>query len=214
MDGNRRWASERGLKTVEGHQHGFEKLEEVVRWAEEERIQELTVYAFSSENWNRSSEEVSCLMDLFRKAVTHGLKEKAEHGRIRFIGNRTRLSEELVEAMAALEKRTENNTGGTLVIALSYGGQDEVLAAIEKATEAGVGLRSKEELKKYMWSAGLLDPDLIIRTGGEQRLSNFLTFQSAYSELHFTETHWPAFSKEEFISILTSYRSRERRFGS
>lgn len=214
MDGNRRWARERGLPSVEGHRRGFEKLKEVISWAHKAEISEVTVYAFSTENWRRSKEEVSYLMDLFRAAMTNELRDLAKSVRVRFIGDRSRLPEDLQSAMSSLESSVNNDAQITVVIALSYGGQDEVLAAIQCAANDGVVPQNKEELKQYMWSRGLRDPDLIIRTGGDNRLSNFLTFQSAYSELYFTNTKWPDFSENEFGDIVTSFNARERRFGS
>lgn len=211
MDGNRRWAKARGLPSVAGHHAGFEKLKEVTRWAREAGVKELTVYAFSTENWNRSEAEVTYLMQLFEKALTTGLQEiEAEKGRIRFIGERERFAETLQRKMDTIETRTASNDSGTLIIALSYGGRAEIMQAIKKLAGQEI---TEATLKDAMWSRGLLDPDLIIRTGGDQRLSNFLTWGSVYSELSFTNTLWPDLTKNEFMSILESYRARERRMG-
>lgn len=212
MDGNRRWAASRNLPTFEGHQKGFEKLKDVVRWSRDAGVKELTVYAFSTENWNRSPEEVAYLMGLLENVLTNGLEDIAQHTRIRFIGERTRFSEGIQQKIDAIETRTRAHTAGTLVIALSYGGRAEILDAVAKLQESGE-VASEESLRAHMWSADLLDPDLIIRTGGEMRLSNFLTWQSVYSELMFTDTLWPDFEKEEFLSLLSVYESRERRMG-
>lgn len=209
MDGNRRWAKERGLPTPKGHQRGFEKLKDVARWAREAGVKELTVYAFSTENWNRSEAEVAYLLELLEHALTEGLGDIEEEGRIRFIGQRERFSKEFREKMRAIEERTRENGDGTLVIALSYGGRAEILEAVRTLK----GDVTEETFKRAMWSGDLLDPDLIIRTGGEMRLSNFLTWGSAYSELMFTDTLWPDFGKDEFFSLLKAYEARERRIG-
>jgi len=212
MDGNRRWAKERGLPTFDGHQKGFEKLQEVVAWARKAGVKELTVYAFSTENWNRAPEEVSYLMGLLETMLNEGLEKVAKEGRIRFIGERTRFSEKVQQQMRELEGRTSENTAGTLVVALSYGGRAEIIDAVQKLSMSGEVV-SEASLRSHMWSADLLDPELIIRTGGEMRLSNFLTWQSVYSELMFTPTLWPDFEKEEFLSLLSTYETRERRMG-
>ena len=212
MDGNRRWARERGKPTLEGHRLGYEKTQDVARWAKEAGLQELTIYAFSTENWNRSEEEVSYLMNLFRELLRDGLKEVAKDGRIRIIGERNRFAADLQKQMHELEERTKEHKEFTLVVALSYGGRAEILEATRRLQESGATV-NEESFKEHMWSAGLMDPDLIVRTGGEERLSGFLTWQSVYSELFFTNTLWPDLTKEEFLSILETYEVRERRMG-
>jgi len=210
MDGNRRYAKALGLSSLEGHQRGYEKLKELAGWTQEAGVRELTVYAFSTENWNRSEEEVSYLLKLLEHAISTGLEDIEQNGwHIRFIGQRERFSPGFRQKMRSVEERTRGNDGGTLVIALSYGGRAEILDALKRID----GEVTEESLRSAMWSRDLLDPDLIIRTGGEMRLSNFLMWQSAYSELFFTKTLWPDFSKEEFVSILREYESRERRMG-
>lgn len=214
MDGNRRWAKGRGLPTLEGHRKGLEKVRAATRWAFDAGVEEVTIYAFSTENWNRSKEEVEYLMKLFEDAFTNQFAEIIkEGGRIRFIGQRERMSEKLQTLMQDAEEQSEDNDKGTLVIALSYGGQAEILSAANALLAEGKEQITETELRSRMWSAGLLDPDLIIRTGGEKRLSNFLTWQSAYSELFFTDTMWPDFSEQEFMAILVEFSSRERRHG-
>ncbi|HEX2792188.1 MAG TPA: polyprenyl diphosphate synthase [Candidatus Paceibacterota bacterium] len=214
LDGNRRWAKERGLPTLEGHKKGLEKVNELMEWAREAGIDELTIYAFSTENWNRAKEEVEYLMQLFERAFTEQFEKVVERGgRVRFIGDRARMPEKLQGMMRDTEDRSAANADGTLIVALSYGGRSEILAAANALLAQGSGSVDEERFKKAMWSAGLLDPELIIRTGGNQRLSNFLTWQSVYSELFFTDTRWPDFSKEEFTAILADYASRERRHG-
>lgn len=214
MDGNRRWAKERGLPTLEGHRKGLEKVRELVTWAREAAVDEVTLYAFSTENWNRTSEEVGYLMELFERAFSEYFDTfTSEGGRLRFIGERERLPEKLRTVMEKAEERSASGTNGTLIIALSYGGRAEILAAMNALLAGGRTTVTEEEFEASMWSAGLQNPDLIIRTGGEHRLSNFLTWQSVYSELYFTDTKWPDFTREEFDAILADYASRERRLG-
>lgn len=214
MDGNRRWARERGLPTPEGHHAGFEKLRDVVGWAADAGVREVTVYAFSTENWNRSPEEVAYLLELFEMAFEKGLEPLIERGcAIRFIGDHTHFSETLQQKMRELTERSASGTAGTLIVALSYGGRDEIVAATNKLLASGVVSVDATSFAEALDTAGLADPDLIIRTGGEQRLSNFLSWQSVYSELFFTDTKWPDFSHEEFIKILEWYATRDRRHG-
>lgn len=214
MDGNRRWAKERGLPTLEGHRQGLRRVQDAATWAFDAGVQEVTIYAFSTENWNRSKEEVEYLMELFEEACRSEFTEVMKAGgRIRFIGQRERMSEKLQALMQDVEEQSSGNDRGTLVIALSYGGHAEILSAANALLVDGKEQITEAELRSRMWSAGLLDPDLIIRTGGEKRLSNFLTWQSAYSELFFTDTRWPDFLKEEFMRILEEFSVRERRHG-
>lgn len=214
MDGNRRWARENNLPQLEGHRRGLDKLKELGDWIDEKGIKEVVLYAFSTENWNRSAEEVSYLMDLFEEAFRRLPEEIAgKDVRVRFIGQRERMPEKLQKQMAETEERTKDAQKGTLTIALSYGGRAEILAAVNTLLEQGAKNVDEEQFRAAMWSAGLAYPDLIIRTGGDRRLSNFLTWQSAYSELYFTPTKWPAFSREEFEEILADFGSRERRYG-
>lgn len=213
MDGNRRWARERGLPTLEGHEAGARKMQELVAWAREAGIQEVTVYAFSTENWNRSEEEVQGLMALAERFLSEsGKKFEDAKVRIRFIGERERFSDAFQEHMHALEERTEQ-ADITLILALSYGGRGEIVQAVNQILAEGKGNVSEEEFSQALWTKGLLDPDILIRTGGEKRISNFLPWQSVYSELFFTDTKWPDFSREEFLEILAGYQARERRRG-
>jgi undecaprenyl diphosphate synthase len=214
LDGNRRWAKENGLSSAEGHKKGSEKIEETFTWAREAGVQEVTFYVFSTENWKRSKEEVSFLMNLISDFFTTRLQDFAKEGiKVRFIGDRSQLSEKIQGHVRETEEQTRHGEKGTIVFALSYGGRLEILSAVNRLLEEKKEKVTEEEFKDAMWSAGLLDPDLIIRTGGDKRLSNFLTWQSTYSELFFTDTKWPALSKAEFISILEEYAQRERRHG-
>ena len=213
MDGNRRWAKGRGLPKLEGHRAGLlGTLRNTVRHARERGIKHLIVYMFSTENWNREPAEVSYLMDLFRESIRKEMKDLGEEGvRIRFAGQRDRFSEDLQQAMDTTEKETMRNDAITLWCCLSYGGRAEIAAAAQAA--ATEGAITEEALSRKLWTEDMPDPDIIIRTGGEQRLSNFLPWQSVYSELFFTDTLWPDFKKEEFGAILTEFTLRERRRG-
>ncbi|KND51175.1 MAG: di-trans,poly-cis-decaprenylcistransferase [Parcubacteria bacterium C7867-001] len=214
LDGNRRWAKARNLPTLEGHRRGAEKLKELISWSNEAGIGELILYAFSTENWNRAPEEVAYLMDLFVEFFgTWKDEAKKQKVRIRFIGERGRFSPKVQEVMTLAEEETKDGTSGILTFALSYGGRAEILDAVNTLLAKDREQVTEEELRGAMWSAGLSDPDIIIRTGGEKRLSNFLTWQSVYSELFFIDTQLPDFSKEEFNAILAEYAERERRHG-
>ncbi len=213
MDGNRRWAKARGLPKLEGHRAGLERLKDIVRHTRTRGISDLAVYAFSTENWNREPAEVSYLMELSIEATRRELKELGKEGiRIRFAGQRERFSEALQRSMAEVENETVGNGGLTLWICLSYGGRAEIVAAARAAARAGD--ITEESLTRQMWTAEMPDPDLIIRTGGEKRLSNFLPWQSVYSELFFTDTYWPDFTPQELDAILAEFAARERRHGT
>ena len=215
MDGNRRWAKEQGLSTLRGHEQGFGKLKEVLEWAKQRGIKHLVVYAFSTENWNRSEEEVNYLMDLIRRVFAKGSKElediKEHGGRLRFVGERSRFAPDIQEVLTRVEAETAAGDH-TLWIGLSYGGRAEVLHAAAELQKSGEPV-TEESFAKHLWTAGMPDPDIIIRTSGEQRLSGFLPWQGVYSELFFTKTYWPAFSEAEFDAILAEFALRERRHG-
>jgi undecaprenyl diphosphate synthase len=214
MDGNRRWAKERGLPKLEGHRVGLlETLRDTVKFVHARGIAHLAVYMFSTENWSREEEEVAYLMDLFRESIKKEMNELGkENVRIRFVGQRTRFSKDLQQSMDEVEEETRNNTGLTVWCCLSYGGRAEIVAAAQAAAASGEEI-TEESLARHLWTEGMPDPDIIIRTSGEQRLSGFLTWQSVYSELFFTNTKWPDFSEAEFDSILSEYAERERRRG-
>lgn len=214
MDGNRRFAKERGLSSIEGHTKGYEKLKEVVEWMKEAQIPNLIVYAFSTENWERPKEEVSFLMELLTKVLTEQIGEFNDKGvRLIFAGDVTRFSEALQKLMKNAVEKTQHNKEHTLVLCVSYGGRTEVLQAVNNLLKEGAESVSEEEFSQALWTRDVPDPDIIIRTSGEKRLSGFLPWQSVYSELFFVETYWPAFLKEEFLEILEEYSSRERRRG-
>jgi undecaprenyl diphosphate synthase len=215
MDGNRRYARSIGVPQYEGHRRGVKKIKELVGWAHRAGVKEVTLYGFSTENWNRAPEEVAYLMALFEKTFGGSdVGEIVDEGfRVRFIGERHRLPASLVKKMEDVELLTRQGKEGALIVALSYGGRAEILDAVNRLLRARPGEVDEEGFKNAMWSAGTLDPDLIIRTGGDRRLSNFLPWQSVYSELFFTPTYWPAFTEEEFTGILREYETRERRHG-
>lgn len=214
MDGNRRWAKEHGVPTLEGHRAGLAKLKEVTRWGFEAGVETIYYYAFSTENWNRAAEEVSYLLDLFSHAIENEFEElKKEDIRVRFIGDLSRFGEKLRTAAHRLQEETRNGKKGTLALCISYGSRGEIVTAVNDLLARDVDTVTEESLRQALWSGDLPDPDLIIRTSGEKRLSNFLMYQAAYSELAFTDTKWPDFSKEELLNIFEDYASRDRRRG-
>jgi undecaprenyl diphosphate synthase len=214
MDGNRRWAKAQGLPTLEGHRRGYNKMREVVDWCKEVGVKNVIIYAFSTENWNRTQEEVSYLMNLLR-GVIGGLIDEAvkKDTRLIFLGERSRLDEDIRSAIADAEEKTRACKSFTFGIALSYGGRSEVIDAIHRIPPEKLTTLSEEEFSQLLFTKDIPDPDIIIRTSGEQRLSGFLPWQGVYSELFFTDTFWPAFAREEFDRILEEYAQRERRIG-
>jgi undecaprenyl diphosphate synthase len=217
MDGNRRWAKEHKLSSLKGHTKGYEKLKELVSWSKELGVENVIVYAFSTENWKRSEKEVSYLLDLFRKIVKEFFESvEKEKIKIRFFGDISSFPKDLRDNIKNLEKKTEKYKDLNLFIALSYSGRVEILNAVKNLLKESKNKKinlTEKNFSDYMWSKGMPDPDIIIRTGGEMRLSNFLPWQSVYSELFFTRTYWPDFSEKEYKDIVSSYYERERRFG-
>ncbi len=219
MDGNGRWAKKRGLPRTMGHREGCKTVEQIIEDAGDIGIRYLTVYAFSTENWNRSSEEVGALMDLFRYYAGRLLKRALENNvRIRMIGARERFPADIVSSINELEEKTAGNTGLTFVMAANYGGRDEIRRAVMKYAAAVKDGKAEEEIGEadfasYLDTAGIPDPDLIIRTSGELRLSNFLLWQCAYSELVATPVLWPDFDKAELLRCIEEFNGRSRRFG-
>jgi len=209
-DGNGRWAKERGLPAIRGHEAGADVLKERLRDAVSFGIKELTVYSFSTENWTRSKAEVSGLMRMFARRIDTETPElKAEGVRMRFIGRRSApVSARLIEKMRWAEAETAENDRITLFVAFNYGGRAEILDAARAFTDG-----DEDDFRRLLYAPEMHDPDLIIRTSGEQRVSNFLTWQSAYSEFVFRDELWPDFTREAFASSLAEYASRHRRFG-
>jgi len=213
LDGNRRWAKERGLPTFEGHRKGLEKIKEVVKWSQERGIKILTLFVFSTENWNREKKEVDYLMKLAEKIISDNLEKLNKEGvKVRTIGQRERLPKFLQEKINKAEELTKNNDKMTLNFAISYGGRAEIVQAIKNIVDKKIPVDKITEdiIKENLWTS---DVDLIIRTGKERRISNFLIWQAAYSELYFSEKYWPAFSQKDLDKALTEYNNRQRRFG-
>ncbi len=209
MDGNARWAKARGLGVTEGHRAGTETLKRTVRLAGDLGIEQLTVYAFSTENWTRPLQEVTGLMSLFLERIRREAQEMDSDGvRMRFIGRRDRFAPQIAEEIEWAEQLTARHTARTLFVAFDYGGRAEILHAAERYSGGG-----EEEFRRHLYASDLEDPELIIRTGGELRLSNFLLWEAAYSELYFSDRMWPDFDREEFERALDSFGSREYRFG-
>ena len=220
MDGNRRWAKKRGLPIAAGHRQGAETLTDIAKAAKKMGLKYMTVYAFSTENWQRDKSEVESLMNLLRQYLDNGFKELQENNaRIIFIGERKMLAADIQAKMAKIESESAKNNDVTLCVALSYGGRQEIAAAARKlAQKVKDGLLEPADITPQvmndaLYTAGIPDPDLLIRTSGEERLSNFLPWQSAYTELYFSETLWPDFSAAELEDIIKKYELRERRYG-
>jgi undecaprenyl diphosphate synthase len=216
MDGNSRWAAEHRLPRVEGHRAGLEALRRTVRAAKERGIRYLTVYGFSTENWQRPVEEVDALMDLLAEYLEREVDELMREGvRLRAIGDLARLPLRCQELLADALRRTEANEALDLVLALSYGGRDEIVRAIRAIIRAGIPAEAVDEatVSRFLDTAGLPDPDLLIRSGGVERLSNFLIWQTSYSEWYVTDVYWPDFDAAALDAALQAFRQRERNFG-
>lgn len=206
MDGNRRWAKAKGLSAVGGHNYVVDKvIEPIIQHAGDMGIEYLTLWAFSTENWKRDPIELSGIMELFKRGIMEKLGALIDKGaRLRFIGDLSKFSEELQSGMKKAVEKSKDNKGINVTFALNYGGRDEIKRAVK---------RGGEDFEKYLDTAGMPDPDLIIRTGGEQRMSGFMMWQSAYSEFYFTEALMPDLTTEKFDQALEEYQSRARRFG-
>ena len=220
MDGNGRWAQSRGLSRIQGHRVGKESVREVVETAREIGIEYLTLYAFSSENWQRPRREVDALMRLLQRYLRTETEKMMRHGiRLRGIGNLDRLPPEVLKRLREVEQQTRNNTGMTVLLAVSYGGREEIVqAARSLAARAREGSLEPADINENtfddaLMTAGTPSPDLLIRTSGEMRVSNFLLWQLAYAEFYFTEKLWPDFDRKDFEAAIIDYQGRERRFG-
>jgi undecaprenyl diphosphate synthase len=220
MDGNGRWAAARGLPRVEGHRRGVEALRRTIRAAGEIGIKIITIYSFSTENWSRPATEVGELMSLLRRFIRNDLAElHRSNVRVRIIGEREGLDPDIGRLLTEAEELTKNNDGLTLVVAFNYGARQEIVRAMRRFAEEVAAGRLKpedasmEQLGGFLDAPDLPDPDLLIRTSGEQRLSNFLLWQSAYSELVFVPTYWPDFDRATLEAAIREYQQRERRFG-
>lgn len=220
MDGNGRWAKNKGLPRKMGHVQGGKNVEDMLYVCDDLGIKYFTVYAFSTENWKRSEEEVSALMTLLRSYLASGFKKAAKNNvRIRIIGDKTGLADDIQDLIRELEEDSKNNTGLQFQIAINYGSRDEIVRmmknVISKANDNEITPEDIDEkfISDNLDTRDIPDPDLLIRTSGEQRLSNFLLWQLAYSEFYFTDCHWPDFDKNELIKAIEAYNKRDRRFG-
>lgn len=216
MDGNGRWAKARGLPRLAGHRAGTENLRTIIRAAAKFGIKFLTFYAFSTENWSRPETEVSGLMKILSEVIERELGELHEEGaRLVHIGDLSALPSNLQDKIRYALELTKDNTRITIVLALNYGGRDEILHAVKGMIEDGVDPGDVDDalMSSYLYTAGIPDPDLMIRTSGEQRISNFLTWQSVYSELYFPEVYWPDFGEEELLKAIEIFAKRDRRYG-
>ncbi|WP_037587703.1 polyprenyl diphosphate synthase [Stenoxybacter acetivorans] len=214
MDGNGRWAKKRMMPRVFGHKKGLETLERLTIACARMGVEYLTVFAFSTENWRRPADEVGFLMNLFLQSLQRHVQRLHENGlRLKVIGERTRFSPPIINGIEAAERLTAANTGLTLTIAADYGGRWDILQAANQALSQGASRLDEETLRPYLSLGDAPEPDLFIRTGGETRISNFLLWQLAYTELYFTDTLWPDFDDKALALAVQSYRQRERRFG-
>ena len=213
LDGNGRWAQKKGLPRNLGHRQGVETLIKISRYCSEIGIKHLTVFTFSTENWNRPKEEVDYLMNLLEEYL-NGLEKKLRKRNIKLkvIGEKTNLSDKLINIINEVQDKSKNNTGMILNIAFNYGSKDEIINAVKGIIKDNVIL-SKENIDKYLYTSESGNIDLLVRTSGEQRISNFLLWQIAYAELYFTNVYWPDFNKKELHKALESYQKRDRRFG-
>ena len=215
MDGNGRWAKNRGLPRSFGHSAGAKKFKEIARYCNKIGVEYLTVYAFSTENWRRPKEEVDGIMDLLREYLKDSTNFKDENVKLRFVGDRTGLSDDIVALMEKAERDSDCANGMTAVLAVNYGGRHELLHVMKQLAKDGVKPEdiTEDAVNERLYTAAYPDPDLIIRPSGEYRLSNFLTWQSAYSEFWFTPVLWPDYNKETMIEAIRAYSKRDRRFG-
>ena len=220
MDGNRRWAKQNGKNVALGHKEGAKTLEKIVRYANKIGIEYITVYAFSTENWKRSKEEVGALMKLLQAYLENFMKRSdASNVKIQIIGDRSNLSLPIKKGIEAVENKTKNNTGTVLNIAFNYGGRDEIVKAVKnialniKNKNIDIEDINEELISNNLYTKNIPDPDLMIRTSGEQRTSNFLPWQLVYSEFYFSEKYWPEFTSEDMDKAIEEYNRRNRKFG-
>ncbi len=221
MDGNRRWARNKGLPVSFGHKEGAKTLEKIVRYANKIGIKYITVYAFSTENWKRSEEEVSTLMSLMLNYLeSYSKRADSENIKVNIIGSKEGLSDKMIKLTEKCMERTKNNTGITFNIALNYGGRDEIVKAVKniakkvKENEIDIDEITEQTISDNLYTKGQLDPDLLIRTSGEIRLSNFLPWQLVYSEFVFVEKNWPDFNEKDLDEAIEIYQKRNRKFGA
>ncbi len=213
MDGNGRWAERRHMPRNYGHKMGTKALERVVDLAIKYEIKTVTFYAFSTENWSRPQKEIDTLFDIFRNFLSEIDKYKSKNVKLHFIGNLGRFPQDIADSCAEMTAQTCGNTGLNVVVAMNYGSWEEITSAVNRIVAAGKQTVAEEDVKNALYTAGLSYPDVVVRTGGEVRLSNFLLLQSAYAELIFINTLWPDFDEKEFVGVLNEYASRVRKYG-
>lgn len=217
LDGNRRWARERGLPVIAGHREGYQALRSICSAALRHGVRYVSAYVFSTENWNRDRDEVHQLLGLLKWILKHEIKKVHEEGiRVRVIGSKLRIGHALVKAIHDAEELTKDNERGTLLLCLDYGGQQEIVDAVKRIAESGYDLEkiTPELISKFLYAPDVPPPDLVIRTSGEHRTSNFLVWESVYSELLFDKVNWPDFDEKHLEAALQEYSNRQRRFGS
>jgi len=217
MDGNGRWAGQRGLPRIEGHREGIKRVNDIIETSIEQGLRAVTFYTFSMENWQRPKREVNALMKFLSTYLKSEMKRLVKMNVVfRAIGDLERLPKGIQKMLKDFESLSKDNTGLMLTSALSYSGRDEIVMVVKRMLANDVRPEDADErlFESYLYTAGIPNPDLIIRTSGEMRLSNFLLWQSAYAELYFTETLWPDFGKDEFISAIKEFQGRDRRFGA
>ncbi len=219
MDGNRRWAKANNLDTPQGHKEGAENLKRIAKFANKIGIKYMTVYAFSTENWKRSKEEIGAIMKLLKFYILDFFSSYDNNIKVKVIGKREDLSKELNSEISKVEEKTKNNTGLTLNIAFNYGGRDEIVTAtkniVQKAMNKEINIEeiNEELISNNLYTARQPDPDLLIRTSGEERISNFLPWQISYSEFVFTDKYWPEYNEQDLLQSIQTYQKRTRRFG-
>jgi len=214
MDGNGRWAKERNLPRIIGHREGVESVREIVRTAREIGVKYLTLFTFSTENWRRPQDEVKGLFNLLERVARREINLLLKNGiRLKVIGRKDELPEKTRKIIEQAEERTKENKDMILVLALNYGGRREIIDAINKILKNGKKEIKEEDFRKYLYDPEIPDPDLLIRTSGEMRISNFFLWEIAYTELYFTDKYWPDFRRDEFLKAIEEYAKRERRFG-
>lgn len=214
IDGNGRWAKKRSMPRVYGHRAGIEAVQKTIKNAQKMGLKEIMFYCFSTENWNRPKEEVDGIFELFREFVKDASKYKEENIRFRLCGDRSRIPSDILKKVEEIEQETSHITDMTVCLCVNYGGRLDIVQAVNKIIEDGKKDITEQEFEKYLYTSGISNPDLIIRTSGEKRISNFLLYQMAYSELYFTDTFWPDFNNKELIKAIADYQQRNRRFGT
>lgn len=215
IDGNGRWAKKRGLSRSMGHKAGFNTLRKTIKYCFELGIKYVSVYAFSTENWNRPKSEIDGLIDIFKKYFdAQDFEKDYPNVKLNIMGDYTKFPQDLVDTARDVVDKTKNNSDYVLNIGINYSGKDEIVNAVNRIISDGISVVDRSVLDNYMYTCGQPEPDLIIRTSGEQRLSNFMLWQCAYSELYFPKTYWPDFKKKELIKALEEFSRRNRRFGS